>query len=562
MIRTRAALILSAGLAVGPSWACNKASDTTASGSATASQNSNQTASSTQTGTAQAAATAANTVINTTPIPTPVCTSGVAVDVNVVVTSKSGPNAFTAPIQLTNNLYSMGIDDRTRADYFPTLDANFVAFLKGLHPAYLRFPAGHNGQSYVWSTTDSDGYGVMTPNLMDAFVALCRAVGAEPYIAVNIDSVTGSVADAKAYITYANVTKNYNVKWWQIGNEPNLGSTETSLTTAFTDYPATYLTYRNALLSVDPNIKTVGLESYQGMQILREYNADGNFIDRGEPDFFSPFLAAVGNQVDAVAWHYYQLYSGDSNTNLGTSSSLTTANLFQEAPSDWPPAGLTFADMIIPYMRTKMKTALPNAEIWIDEFAEDSGNVLAGRGVSDTLAGALWAADVTGRYADQGTNGLFHFIFKAVGSSTLQFGYTLLDNTNLPRPEYYSYWLMANHYGDQMVKTSTSAITQVASHAALSSTDGSLHVMLVNKSSTAQSVRLTLPDYKPVRASQYVLTGASLAATAATINGKTLTTDNVTLGDAAIESATAQACTDNTFSVPAYSVSMVIFTNK
>jgi len=503
-----------------------------------------------------------NTVVDTTPIPTPVCTTGVAIDVNVVVTTKSGPKNFAAPIKLTNNLYSMGIDDRTRSDYFPTLDANFVAYLKGLHPAYLRFPAGHNGQNYVWNAKGKDDYGVMTEKLMDAFVALCRATDSEPYIAVNIDKVTGSVDDAKSYITYANVTKKYGVKWWQIGNEPNLGSTSTEVTPAFTDYPTTYLTYRNALLSVDPTIKTVGLESYQGMQILREYDKNGNLIDRGEPDFFSPFLATVGNQVDAIAWHYYQLYSGDARANTGTSSAVTVSNLFQEAPSDWPPAGLTFADKIIPFMRSKMKATLPNAQIWIDEFAEDSGNQLAGRGVADTLAGALWAADITGRYADQGTDGIFHFIFKAAGSSTLQFGYTLLDNNNVPRPEYYAYWLMANHYGDQMVKTSTSAITTVASHAALSSKDGSLRVMLVNKSGKSQAVRLTLPDFKPVRAHQYVLTGPSISATTATINGKTLTPDVVTLGDGAIASATAQACTDNTFTVPAYSVSMVVFTVK
>lgn len=501
-------------------------------------------------------------VVDTTPIPVPVCQTGVPFDVNIVVTSKLGPKNFAAPVKLTNNLYSMGIDDRTRGDYFPSLDSNFVAYLKGLHPAYLRFPAGHNGQNYFWSTTAKDGFGVMTPKLMDAFIALCRATNSEPYIAVNIDAVSGSVEDATAYITYANKTKNYNVKWWQIGNEPNLGSTATSQTQAFKNYPQTYLTYRNALRSVDPTIKTVGLESYQGMQILREYTSNGSLIDRGEPDFFSPFLAAVGNQVDAIAWHYYQLYSGDASRNTNASSAVNAANLFQEAPSDWPPAGLTFADKIIPFMREKMKATLPNAEIWIDEFAEDSGNQLAGRGVADTLAGALWAADITGRYADQGTDGIFHFIFKAAGSPSLQFGYTLLDNNNVPRPEYYAYWLMANHYADQMVRTSTSAITQVASHAAVSSTDGSLHVMLVNKSNKAQAVRLTLPDFTPVRAKQYVLTGPSLSATTATINGKTLTPDVVTLGDAAVASQPAQACADNTFTVPAYSVAMVVFTNK
>ena len=494
--------------------------------------------------------TAASTA-QATPVLTPVCSGGAA-DVNIVITSKAGPLGG-APTVISNKLYSMNIDDQVPADYLPTLNANFVAYLKALRPALLRWPPGYYSQTYQFTTTGS-GPGAMTPALIDAFMGLCTAVGAKPLMGVNIG--TGTAANAAQWVQFVNGTRKYGVTWWQIGNEPNLGSTSTSVTTAFTNYPSTYLTYRNAMLAVDPTVKFVGLESYQGMAIYRDN------IDRGEADFFTPFLAQVGDQVDAVAWHYYQLYSGDATANTSGSSALNITNLFQESASDWPPAGLTFADDIIPYMRTKMASVVPKAQIWIDEFAEDSGNQLAGRGVADTVAGALWAADVTGRYADQGTDGIFHFIFKAAGTSSLQFGYTLLDPNNDPRPEYYAFWLMSNHYGDQMVKTATSSITTVASHAALSSADGSLHVMLVNKSTTAQAVHLNLADYRPVRASQYVLSGPSMAATSVAINGKTLTPDIATLGDAAIASATAQACIDNTFTVPALSVNMVIFTTK
>ena len=82
------------------------------------------------------------------------------------------------------------------------------------------------------------------------------------------------------------------------------------------------------------------------------------------------------------------------------------------------------------------------------------------------------------------------------------------------------------------------------------------------QSANAQAVNLTLTDYKPVRASQYVLTGSSMSATTATINGVTLTPALAAQGATAVPSATAQACTNNTFTVPPLSVSMVVFTLK
>ena len=111
----------------------------------------------------------------------------------------------------------MNIDDQVRSDYVPGLDAKFVAYLKALRPALLRWPAGYYGQRYQWQES-GDGNTIMTPALVDAFVNLAKAVGAEPYLALNLD--TGTTDNAAAFVNYVNVEKQYGVKWWEIGNEP------------------------------------------------------------------------------------------------------------------------------------------------------------------------------------------------------------------------------------------------------------------------------------------------------------------------------------------------------
>lgn len=481
------------------------------------------------------------------------CTTSGQVDVNITIDATKGPNSFSKPLAFTNNLYSMGIDDHTREDYYPSLNPTFVTYLKALHPGMLRFPAGHNGQQYTWSTTD--GYTNMTPALVDAFINLCKAVGAEPYMAVNIESAP--LADAISLLTYANITKKYNVKWWQIGNEPNLPGLWNY--TSPSEYAPKYLNFRNAMLKVDPSIKFVGLESYTGEGILGEHS---------EVDWFKPFLDGISTgDVDAIAWHYYPLYSSPNNATSTSSSTPTVAHLLQEDASDWPPAGINYPDRIIPYMRTNMVTKAPNAQIWIDEFGEDSGTTLNALGFGDTMVGALWAGDSMLRYAEQGTDAIFKFIFKASdrqdsSGADMQFGYTLLDSNDKLRPEYYTYWLMANQFGDNLVNAKSDKTTQVSAHAAIRAEDCSLRVMLINKASAKQSVRLTLNGCTPVVGSQYNLVGTGYQTKDVTLNNATFNTTNIAQGANAIAPIAAEACSDNIISIPPYAIYVLIFSKS
>ena len=274
----------------------------------------------------------------------------------------------------------------------------------------------------------------------------------------------------------------------------------------------------------------------------------------GFTDWVTPILQQTAQApMDASAWHYYPLDS--SQTSSASSATATVAHLLQESASDWPPAGLDFASIVFPPLKATRTSLAPKAELWVDEFAEDSGKT-NGSGTGNVVAGALWAADAVGRFAEQGADALFHFMFKG----DAEHFYTLLDANYQPRPEYYTYWLYAQQFGDHLVQAQTDAAASVAVHASTLAADNTLRVMLVNKGTTSARTHLTLADYAPRQVHRYQLVGNSLTDTAMALNGQTLTMANINQGAAAIAGvATADACANNVLALPPLSVTLLVF---
>ena len=105
----------------------------------------------------------------------------------------------------------------------------------------------------------------------DTAVAYARAIGAEPIIQVPLLADTSgkppTAATAAAMVTYANVTKGYGLKYFSIGNEPDLYASQGLVADptqpaipGYTpaDYCATVTAYVAAMKAVDPTIKIVG----------------------------------------------------------------------------------------------------------------------------------------------------------------------------------------------------------------------------------------------------------------------------------------------------------------
>lgn len=194
---------------------------------------------------------------------------------------------------------------------FPENETRLAPALRELGAAFLRYPGGEKSDLYMFAPPpydhseptvartaglkdypgmfNPDGSTVFDPLDFDEYIALCRSVGAEPVVVVAADRYLMPVADgergadrgvliehAAQWVRYANITRNYGVKYWMIGNETwnanNPGSTAEI-------YAADVIDFARAMKAVDPSILIIAngdSEDYFGTVITRA----GEFIDR------------------------------------------------------------------------------------------------------------------------------------------------------------------------------------------------------------------------------------------------------------------------------------------
>ncbi len=132
------------------------------------------------------------------------------------------------------------------------------ALVAAITPTYLRV-GGYNNDANTPDTFDDAQ--------LDAMVAYARAIGAEPilqvpHLAADSTGAPATAANAAAMVTYANVTKSYGIKYFSIGNEPDLydsaglpaDSTKPAIPNYTPDqYCASVTAYVAAMKAVDPD---------------------------------------------------------------------------------------------------------------------------------------------------------------------------------------------------------------------------------------------------------------------------------------------------------------------
>jgi len=160
---------------------------------------------------------------------------------------------------------------------------SFSDAMKDMGVKFIRFPYGHLADNYLWDA-DGDWGNTLTPKVatisqtpgnwdwavnqssgefikdmdFDEYISICKEVGAEPMVVVNILSYkyeNGPTYEqlkesAIEWVRYANITKGYGVKRWALGNEvdhhPEFISQE--------EYKALYSDFAKAMKAVDPSI--------------------------------------------------------------------------------------------------------------------------------------------------------------------------------------------------------------------------------------------------------------------------------------------------------------------
>lgn len=156
-----------------------------------------------------------------------------------------------------------------------------------------------------------------------------RSIGAEPIVQV---PHTFSAQQSTEYIAYLNGTKGLNIKYWGIGNEPNLDN-DWSKPIPVSEVAEYIKTISSALKAYDPSIKVQGPD-------CAWYDSNYNnplFVNAGANNVAGK--DANGNYyIDIYAWHKYDV-KGASDIESTVNSAIGMINKINEnrpeSPMTW-----------------------------------------------------------------------------------------------------------------------------------------------------------------------------------------------------------------------------------
>jgi alpha-N-arabinofuranosidase len=187
-----------------------------------------------------------------------------------------------------------------------------VDLARRLRPPIIRYPGGNFASGYHWldGVGDRDrrpvrfdeAWRVFEPNDVgtDEFLTLCRLLGAEPYLCVNMG--TGTPEEAAAWVEYCNGAPDsrygalraanghpapYNVRYWGLGNE-TYGNWQIGHVDAET-YAHACREFARAMRAVDPQIKLLAV---------------GATPDRW-PCWNETVVRIAGDLIDYLTLHHY-----------------------------------------------------------------------------------------------------------------------------------------------------------------------------------------------------------------------------------------------------------------
>lgn len=216
-------------------------------------------------------------------------------------------------------------------------DGKIEQSLKDMKCRFLRFPGGTESDNFDWRTNEladkrrwpwKDGKDKMTT---DKFIDLCRRIGAEPILCTNTEIAffkndSAAIELASEWVRYCNIEKGYNVKYWEIGNEPYYHSRFNAK-----EYAELLSKMSLAMKSVDPTIRIVAvgewnpyytgikeeiepknIETAQELELQSEMGKDGyaerfHKLRKCKTQLFwwQEVMKTARGHIDAASIHWY-----------------------------------------------------------------------------------------------------------------------------------------------------------------------------------------------------------------------------------------------------------------
>lgn len=176
----------------------------------------------------------------------------------------------------------------------------------------------------------------------DAFIRLCRKVGAEPVVVVAHDAMfrpgkDGAVVpsmgelleNAVSWVRYANIERGYGVKYWELGNESYLYTYDGGARAA--DYARDLVVFGAAMKGVDPTIR-IGANGPIGTDDTGEMDAETGDKTPWWKTVFSQAAGSIDfisvHEYPCYAWYNYDTYRTTPVRMLGVSGIDKAARLY------------------------------------------------------------------------------------------------------------------------------------------------------------------------------------------------------------------------------------------
>ena len=387
-------------------------------------------------------------------------------------------------------------------------DTPIPGLLKAAGIDALRYPGGSYSDIYNWQTNVAEG-GYDAPNTDFAdFMATAQAAGAQPIITANYG--TGTPALAAAWVQDADVTNNYGIQYWEVGNEVYGNGTyganweadahcDTSLNgppvtigsepsqtydCGPTQYADSVLQYISAMKAVDPNIRVCPVLTTPG------FWPDGVTNSEYPDPWNQTVLSILGSQTSCVIVHYYPGGSSTAGMLTDPSDISTIVSTLHSEISQY--AGVSASSVKILVTETNSTIDMdtqPGALFTADNYMTWLENGATNVDYWDEHNGASAASTVDGE-TDYGDEGIF-----SNGSSI---GGATEPAVDAPFAPYYGIEMLSKlgSPGDEMV-TSTSSNALVRVHA-VRRADGGLDVLIGNEDpSNSYTVSLTFSGFTP-----------------------------------------------------------------
>jgi hypothetical protein len=371
--------------------------------------------------------------------------------------------------------------------------------LGGAGVGMMRYPGGSYADIYHWVDNTAPGGFVAPDTDFDHFMAGVRRAGAQPIIIANYG--TGTPAEAADWVRYANVTKGYGAKYWEIGNElygnGHYGANweaDNHADKSPTGYANGVVAYADAMKAVDPTVKI-------GAVLTTPANWPDAVVAGGDAVAWNQtVLSIAGPHIDFVILHWYPGGATAPETFSKPNQATDIVYLMREqlakfAGPDSARIGIAVTEMNTSVGRDTQPGALFAAEAYTSllengVFTVDWWDTHNGAGNVSTVAGQT-------DYDD----------FGLLSSATCSSSGTCEPALNTPFAPYHALKMLGTfaHPADQFIRASTDE-PLVSAHA-VRRPNGDLDVLLVNKDPVnARPVTINYAGYTPAAAPLTVLT--------------------------------------------------------